>query len=658
MHPVSPLALPRSDSALDVACVAQSPAIRLFRDRAVAVRPGFVITPENASDVAGICQRLGGLPLAIELAAARTNVLSPRELLARMDHQLPLLTGGPRDQPDRLRTMRNAVAWSYDLLDSGQQQLFRRLAVFSGGLTLGAAEQVVGATASQSPPQPFLRERFAEAGPVDGLCPSGTSGAQTGISSPGEGGRPADQPQPVSLAILDGVSQLIDASLLRPLTDGDAARVGMLETIREFGLEQLAGSGEAAAVRWRHAMWCLDLAESSVLAWNGSQQRATLDRLLIEIDNLRGALVWLRESGETELLLRLTTALSPFWYVQGLGREALRWLDHAVTAGAAARAELRALAQEGRWLHLTVQGRDDLAAEALEEAIALWRRIGDQDTLDRGVCELGITMERRGDFARASELLSEALASSETRGNFAVSALSRQHLSEVWYRLGDNPQALALAEAAVAARRQEGSDVGLVIALVGLAQVFCEVGEFAAARPLLDETMTVCVQIGYQAGLMDALVGFARLAGLAGNPSCSARLLGAAAAIGGQLGGDLAPHDELQRRALNSARASLGDAPFDLAMTAGMALSLASARDEAMTDAAETLPPRVPGEALTLREREVLRFLVAGHSDRESGLMLSISPRTVERHISNILNKIGARSRTALVAQAVRSHLV
>lgn len=367
---------------------------------------------------------------------------------------------------------------------------------------------------------------------------------------------------------------------------------------------------------------------------------------------------WLLDAHEAALLLRLTAALSSFWYVHGWGQEALRWLDQALTLGRCAPPVLRTAAYEGQWLHLTVRGRDDLAIVALEEAITLWRLTDQRRSLARGICELGITMERRGDLQRARKLFSEALASMPVDGNAPLSALARQHLAEVYYRLDDNWQSLQLAEAAVAERRQAGGDIGLAIALVGLAQVSCEMGDLTRAKTLFTETQVLCEPIGFQPGLMATLVGFARLAGLRGDMQRSIRLLGSVAAMSDRRDGTVPPHDELHRRALASARISINQSSFAKAWAAGRTLSRDQVLAEIEADEAVIVSAMIMGSELIPRERKVLRLLVAGQSDRVSGDTLAINPRTVERHISNILNKLGLPSRTALVAHAVRHQLV
>ena len=261
-----------SDRHRSVEDVATSDAVRLFVARAEAVQPDFALTPENAVAVAEICRRLDGLPLAIELAAARVKVLPPAALLARLDHRLPLLTGGGRDLPERQQTMRDAIAWSHDLLTPEEQVLFRRLAVFAGGFTLEAAEAVA--------------------------------------SGPGEPG----------IDPFEGVASLLDKSLLRQEAGpGGEPRFTMLETVREFALEQLAASGEEDAIRQRHAAWCLALAEAAGRDLEtGRAQAAWLARLDAELDNLRAALAWFDAADEPINVLRLLSAIC--WV---LGRPAL-----------------------------------------------------------------------------------------------------------------------------------------------------------------------------------------------------------------------------------------------------------------------------------------------------------------------------------------------
>ncbi len=276
---VPPLDLPHVAAAGPVD-LATNPAVTLFVQRARAVRSDFDLNEANAGTVAAICRRLDGLPLAIELAAARSKLLAPPALLARLSSGLDLLIGGPRDQPERLRTMRDAIAWSYDLLADEEQALFRRLAAFTGGFALDAAE-VVGIAADEPP-----------------------------------------------INVLEGLSSLVDHSLLRSEegTDGEP-RFGMLETIREFGLEQLAASGMAETVRQRHASYVLSLVEKAESHLYGPEQVGWLNRLDLELPNIRAALGWLRDRERAEEGLRLVMQPGRFWWRRGHLDEGRSWLD-------------------------------------------------------------------------------------------------------------------------------------------------------------------------------------------------------------------------------------------------------------------------------------------------------------------------------------------
>ena len=289
---VPPLPLPVERGTWTFEQIAASDAVRLFVERAEAVQAGFRLTPANAWDAAEICRRLDGLPLAIELAAARVKVFPPRALLARLERRLPLLTGGPRDAPARLRTMRDAIAWSHDLLDADEQRLFRRLAVFVGGFTLDAAIDVAG----------------------DGTLPEG--------------------------AVVEGISSLVDKSLLLPAASDDAAtddlgepRFSMLETVREFALDELARSGEEDAVRRAHADYFRALAERAEPELRGSGQVAWIARLETELPNLRAVLDWSLAGGDVETGLRLAGALYWFWFLRNHVAEGRTWFERARAAG-------------------------------------------------------------------------------------------------------------------------------------------------------------------------------------------------------------------------------------------------------------------------------------------------------------------------------------
>ncbi|MDQ3248492.1 MAG: hypothetical protein M3Q45_04710, partial [Chloroflexota bacterium] len=353
---VSALALPdrKRLSALEkepASSVTEFAAIDLFCQRARAVKPGFALTATNAAAVAKICISLDGLPLAIELAAARIKLFSPAALLARLHQRLTLLTDGPHDLPLRQRTLRDEIAWSYyDLLTAGEQALFRRLAVFVGGFTLEAAQTVGN--------------------------PSMDSGQVLGVD------------------VLAGVATLVDQNLLKQIEQSsDEARFGMLETIREYGLERLEASGEMEAIRGQHANFCLTLAEATEVEMFGPRRRQVLARLETELGNLRAVIAWSQASlahadrRRAELGLRLAGALAEFTMSNYHHNEARAWLVAALQRSVAPSAA-RAKALWAAGLMAFMQGHYQVARTELEESVALWRTIGDQHGLAVALCEL------------------------------------------------------------------------------------------------------------------------------------------------------------------------------------------------------------------------------------------------------------------------------
>ncbi|HYQ83229.1 MAG TPA: tetratricopeptide repeat protein, partial [Rubrobacter sp.] len=340
-------------------------AIRLFVERARAVRPAFSLTEENGPAVVEICARLDGLPLAIELAAARIKLLPPRVLLDKLGNRLKILTGGARNLPERQRTLRNAIEWSYELLDEGEKLLFGRLGVFWGGATLGAIEAVCDA----------------------------------------EEDLPTD--------VFDGASSLLDQSLLRQEEGaGDEVRFVMLETIHEFANATLEGSGEAEAVRRAHAEYFLALAEEAAPMLWGAEDAAWLDRLEQEHDNMRAALSWALEREEATLALRVGGALRWFWYMEGYYSEGRKWLEAALGKDwEAAAAEARARVLEGVGWLASSQGDLDRAQAAAKEGLKLSTEAGLGKVIEADFQNvLGDAARHRGDYEQAAALLEDSLA--------------------------------------------------------------------------------------------------------------------------------------------------------------------------------------------------------------------------------------------------------
>jgi predicted ATPase/DNA-binding CsgD family transcriptional regulator len=351
--PVAPLAVPSGADRPTPEEATAFAAVRLFVARAQATSPGFVLTEQNAAAVAATCRRLDGLPLALELAAARIATLPPAALLARLEHALPLLTAGARDQPDRLRTMRDAIAWSHDLLAPDEQALFRRLAVFVGGFDLDGAEAVAGETGRRQAIDEIGAE-VAERGA------RGNDPFYRGVAPPR---RP--------ITVLDGIASLVEKSLLREVGGpiAEEPRYRMLETIREFGLEQPAARGEESEVRAAHAVWARNLVEHlSERVWNPGDERV-LARLDAEHDNVREALVWADSVGAANLGVRLARATFNYWVVRGHFHEGLDWLERTLGQKGSTPARARALVGLG-WL-ATLQGGFGRAESSLTEALRL-----------------------------------------------------------------------------------------------------------------------------------------------------------------------------------------------------------------------------------------------------------------------------------------------
>jgi non-specific serine/threonine protein kinase len=622
---------------------AQSPAVRLFVARAQAASPMFALTDTNAATVAAICARLDGLPLAIELAAARIPVLAPAALLARLERALPLLTSGARDRPDRQRTMRDAIAWSHDLLDPGEQVLFRRLAVFVGGFDLEGAEAVGGEAA---------RRQGGEG-----------EGDQRGLGN--EALYRGDPPPALPVTVLDGVASLIEKSLVREVGGplDEEPRYRMLETVREFGLEQLAESGEADEVRDRHAAWCLALAERSPV-WPSPVNPVIVAKLEAEHPNLRAALAWLEEAGpgRGDDLLRLAAALGQFWFVAGREREELGWLERALAAAPATPTPVRsqALFWAGFLAHEVGEPRAALYAE---QALAVARALGDTSHEARALALLGGLARAQGDWAAAEEAFTASKRLHGAGTHPWLRSMNDFHLGVVALGRGEPARAAALLEEARAAAEAIGDEFIPAWSLQYLALLACEQGDLRRAAEHLRRLPSRAWEPGWRDYRLSPLAAAAVLASAVGAAEATARLFGAATA-GHPDSVPHLPERTFQERAAAAARLRLGDAAYAAAWEAGYRLRPAEvqAEVERVLAADEGTPPA--GRAakdpmgLTEREVEVLGLLVEGLTDREIAEALSISPRTASGHVANVLDKLGLDSRTAAATYAVRHGLV
>jgi non-specific serine/threonine protein kinase len=543
-YPVPPLTAPPANDRSDLASLAANDAVALFAQRARAVSPDFVLTAANAAAVASICRRLDGLPLAIELAAARVKVLPAEALLARIEKRLPLLAGGARDQPARLRTMRDAIAWSYDLLDEDEQIVFRWLAVFAGGCTLEAAEYL------------------AEA-PGD----------------PGAGARPL-----ASLPFLV-VASLVDKSLLVRVEQayGDS-RLLMLETIREYGLERLVECAEAEAARAAHAAYFLALAEKAEPALIGPEQGAWLARVEAEHDNMRLALEWLRDRGEVEGYLRLGGALAGFWEIRGHLSEGQRWLAGALARRGEAPASVTAKALRGAGMIAREQGDYAAAAALGEEALVLFRELGDTLGVARTAHLLGDTASDVGDYARAAAMLEEGLALFEALGDASSMANMLNDLGVVERRRRELDLAASLFEASLAKARGSGNELGIARTLSNLGHVAADQQDHPRAVALYRESLALQAEVGDPRGITWSLERLAAIPVAWRWPEQAARLFGAADAARDFARLPLPPAGrDWYDHAVAEVRDRLGEDTFREAWAAGRVLPLSRAIAEAMT---------------------------------------------------------------------------
>ena len=604
--PVPPLALPDPVRLPPFADLATTDAIALFVQRARAADPGFALTEANAPTVAAICARLDGLPLAIELAAARTRLLSPEALLARLTDRLRLLTGGPVDAPPRLRTMREAIAWSYDLLSAEEQALFERLAVFAGGCGLDAAETVAG----------------------------------------------------LGSEALDGIGSLVDQSLvLRVDRPAEEPRLAMLETVRAYGLERLAAGSEEAAARDAHLVYFLGLAGRARERIEGPGRLAAHDEVVREMDNLRSALAWAIEREDAEAAQRLASDLSHFWVDLGLIDEGRRWLERAVAVDAPAAATTRVDALNRAATFANLQGASARAMALAEEAQQLGRRRGYRWGVGVALTQLAAAVAAE-DLDRAWDLVEQALALFREVGEPIREGMALRRLGMYAARRGDHDRAVALHQAAFAIWQRLDHPWGIPDALRALAGEALARGDLATAWAHYRESLLRWWELREQIHISACFAGLAQVALASGQAVAAARLLGAGDALDAAMG--YAPPPDLRAaisQAAAAARAELGDRAFEAAVAAGRALSLAEA-----VAAADTLPApgarpaagRVPPVEVRLsrREREVLHLIRSGLSDRAIADALFISLRTAENHVAKILAKLGVHTRTAAAAVA------
>jgi predicted ATPase/DNA-binding SARP family transcriptional activator/DNA-binding CsgD family transcriptional regulator len=657
------LSLPDSQEQPTVGELERYESVRLFVERAQYRNPTFALTPGNAGAVAKVCQRLEGIPLAIELAATRVGPLSVEQISERLKDSLKLLRGGSRTATPRQQTLRGAMDWSYELLSEPEQELFRRLSVFAGGWTLEAAEAV------------------------------------------GPGGNVEIED------VLDLLFKLVDKSLVVAETGrGGAARYRMLEPIRQYARVRLEESEKADTTRDRHAAFFLALAKEAEPELSGPQQSLWVERLESEHDNLRAALSWLLEGGEGERGLLFSAALWRFWYARGYVSEGLRWLEEALAVSDLEPTLAHVKALEGMGWLVQRQGDSERTKATYEEMLKLSQELGDKGNIATALNSLAIHAVAQGDNERATALLEENLSvlrELENEQNTATTlkkfhvlgllgilaankdgdygraealweeslTLAREvgdsnrigttlcNLGYIALLQGDHERAVALSEEALAFARELGS-AGVELTpetLVNLGLAVQGQGDHEHAMACFKEALVRSHNVGNKPTVTNALEGMASLAGALGEATRAARLWGAAEALREVTDIALPPGEwALHEPHLAAARALLGKAAWEEALADGRAMSLDRVAEYALSKE-ETHPPRTvseepptgePTRELTRREREVAVLVGRGLTNRRIAQELSLSRRTVEHHVRNILKKLGLDKRSQISARA------
>jgi predicted ATPase len=526
--PVPPLSLPESDDAHPSDALARSEAVRLFVDRAQAVRPDFTLTDELTPVVAEICRRLDGLPLAIELAAAWVRTLTPQAIADRLDRRLHLLTGGARDLPQRQRTLRATIGWSYDLLDATDQALFERLGVFAGGWTLDAAEAVCA----------------------------------------GEGGPD----------VIEGLASLLEKSMVRHREARGEPGFEMLETIREFAVERLEHRGDAERVRRAHALFFLRLASDAEQLLRTGEQDRTVERLAAENDNLRAAMRWSLDRGEPGRVARMGHALWLFWWARSLLSEAVAWMEEVLADGEKLSKQERAMATLTLGSSAFTQGDDVRAIPNLRTAVALGRELRDRRGTATGLIALAAAVAQTEGATRAEAMARDAVDAFRELGDAWGVASALGVLGRILNLAGRSEEAVPVLEESVADAREVGQRSLLGLSLLNLGLGWLGTGDLQGAGVTLRESLGLLAGAGNREITAGAVEALAEVSSLAGDPETGAILFGAAEGVRSSVGALVwAPERTSHDRTETSLREALGGERFEARFAEGAALSIPEA---------------------------------------------------------------------------------
>jgi non-specific serine/threonine protein kinase len=664
IFPTHPFALPADDHRWTAADLDRVPALRLFVARAKQADPRFEPSPVELPVIAEVCRLLDGLPLAIELAAARIPVLPLPRLAERLSAMapgaLPLLTEGPVDAPPRLKSVQDAVAWSYDLLSESHRALFRRLSIFVGGFTLEAAETLAAG-------------RSEGAGyPLDaGRDPKVRWWEHVGRDIADRDRESWQTPAlpPLDLDPVSGVGELLRQSLLRAAADagtplGREARFVMLETIRAYGLEQLRREGEEAETRAAHAAWALAFAEVAGAKLWDPDQAIWAAKIEAELNNLRAAFSWAENQGAAgiEIILRMGAALSLYWQTRGLVAEGRAWLETALArSGGPAWDRAVALNVVGQ-LAWTQQDLDR-AESALSEALAFWQPTGNKLHTARSLQFLGLVAWARGDIPKMVELTEQARQLYVAwSGNIGIGTCSLV-LAIVAAGAGEYDRARALLKEASERCAIEGFDWGVAAATLNAGEIERKLGNLPAAVAHYGDALRSFAAMGDPWGIGGTIAGIAA-AGVAADRTIQAtRLFGASAALLERATAFLpAATTQTTEQALSTAQRVLGSR-FEEVVNSGRSMPMAAAIAEANRLAtfvragpgSQGSGEVIAGQRLPPHLAETLRLVVTGRTDPEIAKILGIGVRTIEKNVSNLLSIYGVNRRGELIAEIARA---
>jgi predicted ATPase/DNA-binding CsgD family transcriptional regulator len=596
-------------------------AVRLFVERAKDAVPDFGLTERNAPVVAKLCRRLDGIPLAIELAAARVRVLSVEQISSRLEESFALLAGGNRTADPRQRTLRAAIDWSHELLSEGERVLFRRLSVFAGGFGLEAAEKVCA----------------------------------------GEGIQEVD--------VLELLSRLVEKSLVLVVERDGETRYRMLETVKRYGQERLEGSEGAERIRERHAGCYLALAEEAEPELR--EQAAWLGRLEREHDNFRAALQWALDAeepatGRAQLGLRLAAALAQgrFWNAYGVG-EGLRWLERGLAKTAASTSPVRAKAFRQAGYLAIWRGDYQRGGALLEEGMALYKELGDDPGVAISLFHLGQMAVHGGDRERTQALRVEAEALRKRLTDRQATGFLLVFLGMAAQDEGNHDLAVALLEESLALSRELGDMLGTAVCLTGLGVSALELGDSERAAAFYEEDLRLLRRLRDKTGTSYGLRGMACVAALRGDATRAARLWGADEALRETIGLPLSRFDRAHpdyEGLLAAARSRFDEASWEAARAEGRTMSPDDAIGYALgPEEAATLPPEdntSTSSLLSEREAEILKLVAEGLTNPQIAKKLYLSPRTVGQHLRSVYRKLGVSSRAAAVNEATRRGLI